>query len=55
MLAKPEGDRDVDLLDAASRGDVQACLKAIAHGADVNCKDKVTGNTPLLLASAQGV
>eukprot|EP00039_Didymoeca_costata_P007587 m.101372 g.101372 ORF g.101372 m.101372 type:complete len:664 (-) comp13742_c0_seq5:225-2216(-) len=54
VLAKPEGDRDVDLLDAASRGDVQACLKAIAHGADVNCKDKVTGNTPLLLASAQG-
>lgn len=42
---------DVQLLDAVGKGDVEGVNKALAGGANVNCIDAKTGDTPLIVAS----
>ena len=42
------------LYEATLRGDLQAVMLAITHGADVNRADRGVGDTPLCLASSRG-
>ena len=45
---------DLELLDAAEKGDKKAVEKLLAEGADVNAKVGILGDTALIHASANG-
>jgi ankyrin repeat protein len=42
------------LLEAAVKGKKEAVSKLIAKGAGVDCKDKLEGDTPLVVAAEMG-
>ena len=47
-------DKDLDLLDAAIKGNISRLRELIKAGADVNTKDKKFGLTTLMMAASEG-